>query len=113
MAAALRPSNERFDPITGLWTNPDGPLPDPQRKAVDPGGLEPVTLVDPVPSELADPAGASETGSGVGAGTVARLTPTQRLRRAIVALLIAAAAIVVVALLAGPLSSVFRFDLGP
>ncbi|MGC3992917.1 MAG: hypothetical protein QM779_02105 [Propionicimonas sp.] len=56
MARVLPPPAERFDPITARWLTPGGPLQDPQRDDIDPGHSEPVTLVGPVPRELADAA---------------------------------------------------------
>ena len=49
----LPPPPERFDPITARWLTPGGPLPDPQRDSLDPDHDEPVSLVGPVPRELA------------------------------------------------------------
>ncbi|MCB0910378.1 MAG: hypothetical protein KDB60_02030 [Propionibacteriaceae bacterium] len=55
MDRALPPPPERFDPITARWLTPGGPLHDPQRDGLDPDHDEPVSLVDPVPRELAGP----------------------------------------------------------
>lgn len=90
MAAALPPSEGRFDPITGLWTNPDGLPADPERVDADPDGRQPVALVGPVPPELAEPASAVGT-SGSGP------TPAQRLRWVILALVLVAVIALVVA----------------
>lgn len=57
MARMLHPPQERFDPITARWLTPGGPLTDPQRDSIDPGHAEPVSLVGPVPRELAEPDG--------------------------------------------------------
>ncbi|MFT4110463.1 hypothetical protein [Propionicimonas sp.] len=56
MARVLHPPAERFDPVTARWLTPGGPLQDPQRDDVDPGHREPVTLLGPIPRELADAA---------------------------------------------------------
>ncbi len=53
MARILPPPAERFDPITARWVTPGGPLHDPQRDDFDPDHREPLTLVDPIPRELA------------------------------------------------------------
>lgn len=55
MAKILPPPAERFDPITARWLVPGGPLHDPQRDSVDPDHGQQVSLVDPVPPELAEP----------------------------------------------------------
>lgn len=88
MPKVMPPPSGRFDPITGIWTAPSGSLPDPQRDADDPERDEPVSLVGPVPAELAEPRDELQT---------ARLggTPTQRLRWAIFAIIAAGAAAVV------------------
>nr|WP_300145627.1 hypothetical protein [Propionicimonas sp.] len=52
MAQVLHPPPERFEPITARWLVPGGPVPDPERNAVDPGHSEPVTLVGRLPREL-------------------------------------------------------------
>ena len=54
MAQVLPPPAERFDPITARWLVPGGPLHDPQRDSVDPDHGLHVTLVGPVPPELAE-----------------------------------------------------------
>ena len=53
MAGTLPPPAERFDPITARWLPPGGPLHDPERDSVDPAHAEPITLVGPLPRELA------------------------------------------------------------
>jgi ferric-dicitrate binding protein FerR (iron transport regulator) len=53
MARILPPPAERFDPITARWVTPGGPLHDPQREDFDPDHAEPLTLVGPIPRELA------------------------------------------------------------
>ncbi|MCW5951704.1 MAG: hypothetical protein KIT69_05570 [Propionibacteriaceae bacterium] len=91
MAPVLPPADERFDPITGIWSSPDGPPADPERTGIDPRGEEPVTLLGPVPPELAQ--------SVESAGS--RFTPSQRLHRVILALvLIGVVALVVASLVA-------------
>ena len=55
MARLLPPPSERFDPVTARWVTPGGPLHDPQRDEFDPDHAEPLTLVDPIPPELAGP----------------------------------------------------------
>ena len=68
MAGVLPPPSERFDPITARWVTPGGPLHDPQRDSVDPDHGEPVTLVGPIPRELAelDEPGTGNENSGAG-----------------------------------------------
>ena len=53
MTRFLPPPAERFDPITERWVTPGGPLHDPQRDSFDPDHGEPVTLICPIPRELA------------------------------------------------------------
>jgi hypothetical protein len=53
MTSIVPPPPERFDPITARWLTPGGPLPDPARDALDPDHREPVTVVGPLPPELA------------------------------------------------------------
>ena len=91
MARILPPPPERFDPITARWVTPGGPLHDPQREGTGPDQGEPVTLVDPIPEELAQPSLEVRTGTG----------PAQRLRWAVLAVL----ALVVAAILIGGLLS--------
>lgn len=97
----LPPSGERFDPITGLWANDNGPLADPDRTHVDPAGNDEVTLVGAIPPELAD------TDEAATAGTVgkSRRTPSQRLRWAILTLLLVGIVVIVVATLTAPAES--------
>lgn len=91
MAPELSPAEERFDPITGRWYTTDGLPADPERADIDPRGAEPVTLLGPLPAELAQ--SVAQSGSG--------LTPSQRLRRFSWALvLLGVIALVVAALLA-------------
>jgi hypothetical protein len=71
MSRVLPPPEERFDPITARWLVPGGPIHDPQRDSVDPRHDEHLTLVEPVPPELA---AADDPGD---AGTA----PTRRWRR--------------------------------
>lgn len=54
MPASVPPPPERFDPITARWQIPGGPLPDPNRHEFDEDDPQ-VTLIAPVPAELADP----------------------------------------------------------
>jgi hypothetical protein len=82
MSSIVPPPPERFDPITARWLTPGGPLPDPQRDEVDPDHREPVTLVGPVPPELA---GADEAVEPTGWRSM--VTPRQ-LRWALVALVL-------------------------
>ena len=53
MPLVLPPPLERFDPITARWVTPGGPLHDPERGDGDTDRGEPVTLVGPIPPELA------------------------------------------------------------
>ncbi len=88
MPRVLPPPSERFDPITARWVTPGGPLHDPQRNSVDPGHGEPVTLVGPIPRELAE---LDEPGIGDGNGGADRLWRRRRWELlAIVAFAIAA-----------------------
>ncbi|MCA0295185.1 MAG: hypothetical protein LCH96_07705 [Actinobacteria bacterium] len=62
MARRLPPPDDRFDPITARWLTPGGPLHDPERGDIDPD--ETVTLVGPIPRELAAlGTGSSDAGS--------------------------------------------------
>ena len=51
MTAHVPPPEQRFDPITARWLTPGGPLFDPDRAAMDDD--EAVTLIGPIPDELA------------------------------------------------------------
>jgi hypothetical protein len=84
MSSIVPPPQERFDPITARWLTPGGPLPDPERDEVDPEHREPVTIVGPVPPELA---GAELATSPTGWRSM--VTPRQ-LRWALVALVLLA-----------------------
>ena len=53
MPESVPPPPERFDPITARWHLPGGPLPDPHRHEFDPDDQQ-VTLIGPVPRELAE-----------------------------------------------------------
>lgn len=86
MTGMIPPPQERFDPITARWLTPGGPLPDPERDAIDPDHREPVTIVGPMPPELNVLGDAHlRDGAGwVGAGT------SQVLRWLLVALVLVA-----------------------
>lgn len=55
MDKVVPPPSERFDPITARWLVPGGPLQDPLRDSVDPDHGQQVSLVGPIPPELAEP----------------------------------------------------------
>ncbi len=84
MSSIVPPPQERFDPITARWLTPGGPLPDPARDEVDPEHREPVTIVGPVPPELAGAEHATDP-----TGWRSMVTPRQ-LRWALVALVLLA-----------------------
>lgn len=91
MARRLPPPEDRFDPITARWLTPGGVLHDPERGDLDP--TEPVTLVGPVPRELA--------ALGTGAPDTGRDPSTDPYRRFRVATLIVFAIAILGLLLAG------------
>ena len=78
MPASVPPPPERFDPITAQWQTPGGPLPDPDRHDFDENDQQ-VTLIGPVPAELADAHEVERSSPG--------RSPAERMRWAILSIL--------------------------
>jgi len=93
MARRLPPPDDRFDAITARWLTPGGVLHDPERGDLDPA--EPVTLVGPIPPELAV--------LGTGASATDRTSTTDPYRRFRLATLIVFAIAVLGLIVAGVL----------